>query len=327
MFNIKKFNIRKFNIKSFNIKNVNVKSPNIKNLLFYIIFFSIIFSISSFVMISLKGRIERELRDIYSRQLLEKLEEIKSAEQLDTKGSLRMFKYMVPEKIDEILAELKSRVDLFEKKTGLLDQREREIDSFRADLESQKEELISMRGKLSEALLSVGSERVALDNDLVVFNKSERKNLKHLAAVYASMEASKAAVILSQLNSETGAKVLASMPSKKSANILAEIVPAGAAKLTEQMRKLEIVNTASGEALKQRNLKKLAKIYQDMEANKAVSIIEKLDDEITVSILSYMDQKKLAKILDLVQSEKASKLTEKIRNKIKQQEKTKTKGA
>ncbi len=327
MFNIKKFNIKKFNIKSFNIKKFNVKCPNIKTLLFYIIFFSIMFSASSFVMISLKGSIEKKLSNFYSKQLLEKLEEIKSAEQLDTKGPLRMFKHLAPEKIDEIVAELKSRIDLYEKKTGLLDQREREINSFKKDLESQKEELVSMRGKLSEALLSVGRERVALDNDLVVFNESERKNLKHLAAVYASMEASKAAVILSQLNSETGAKVLASMPSKKSAKILAEIVPAGAAKFTEQMRKLEIVNTVSGEALKQRNLKKLATIYEDMEANKAVSIIEKLDDETTVSILSYMDEKKLAKILNLVQSEKASRLTEKIRNKIKQKEKTKIKGA
>ncbi|KKK85675.1 hypothetical protein LCGC14_2770900, partial [marine sediment metagenome] len=46
-----------------------------------------------------------------------------------------------------------------------------------------------------------------------------------------------------------------------------------------------------------------------------------------VSILSCMDEKKLAKILDLLQSEKALELTEKIRNKIKQKEKSKIKGA
>ena len=115
MFNIKKFNIKKFNIKSFNIKKFDVKCPNIKNLLFYIIFFSIMFSASSFVMISLKGSIEKKLSNFYSKQLLEKLEEIKSAEQLDTKGPLRMFKHLAPEKIDEIVAELKSRIDLYEK--------------------------------------------------------------------------------------------------------------------------------------------------------------------------------------------------------------------
>ena len=326
MFDIKKFNIKKF----INIKELNIKKllfSNIKKLSFYIIFFVIMFSASSYVMISLKVRIEDELRDVYSQQLLKILEERDSIGALDTKGPLRKFKSLSPEKINEFIVELKQRVDLYEKKTGLLDQRERQIDSFKADLETQKEELIFIRGELSEALLLASRERVALDNDLIVFNKSERKNLKRLAAVYASMEASKAAVIISQLNSETGAKVLVSMPSKKSANILVEIVPAGAVKLTEQMRKLEIVSNESEETLKQRNLKKLAAIYQDMEANRAVSIIEKLDDEITVSILSYMDEKKLAKILDLVQSEKASKLTEKIRNKIKQQEKTKVKGA
>jgi len=330
LINIKKFNIKKFNIKKFNIKELNIKEllfSNIKKLLFYIVLFFIIFSTSSFVMLSLKVRTERELGEIYSKQLLKKLEESESMEQLDTKEASIMFRQLSPEKIDEFLSELSSRVDLYGNKIGLLDQKEREMDSFRADLESQKEELVSMRGKLSEALLLVSRERVALDSDLVVFDENERKNLKHLAAVYASMEASKAADILSQLNSDTGAKVLVIMPSKKAANILAEIVPTGAAKFTEQMRKLEIADKASGEALKQKNLKKLATIYQSIEANKAVSIIEKLDDETTVSILSYMDEKKLAKILDLVQSEKASELTEKIRNKIKQKGKTKIKGA
>ena len=337
MFNIKKFNIKelinikKFNIKELiNIKKFNIKEllfSNIKKLLFYIVVFFIIFSASSFVMITLKVRTERELGEIYSKQLLKQLEESERTKHLNTKEALVVFRQMAPEKIDEFLLELRSRVDLYGNKIGLLDQKEKEMESFRADLAGQKEELISMRGRLSEALLLVSRERVALDNDLVVFDENERKNLKRLAVVYASMEASKAADILSQLNSETAAKVLVVMPSKKSANVLAAIVPAGAAKFTEQMRKLEITDNASGEALKQKNLKKLAAIYQGMEASRAVSVIEKLDEETVVSILSCMDEKKLAKILDLLQSEKALELTEKIRNKIKQKGKTEIKGA
>lgn len=127
---------------------------------------------------------------------------------------------------------------------------------------------------------------------LLFLTRVKEKNLKHLANVYASMEASKAAGILSQLNSETGAKVMASMPSRKSAKILAEIDPATAASISEQIKKLEFVNKTSEEAFKQRNLKKLAAIYQDMEAGNTLSIMRKMDYDTAVNILSYMDEKK-----------------------------------
>jgi flagellar motility protein MotE (MotC chaperone) len=172
-----------------------------------------------------------------------------------------------------------------------------------------------MRDKHSETLQLIGKERVSLDKDLLVFKGIELKNIKNLAVVYASMDASKSAKALRQLSSETGAKVLASMPAKKSAKVLEEIGPEVAAEISEQMKKLETVKKLSDEALKRRNLKALAGVYQRMEPNKTLAVLKELDDETSVNILSYMEEKKLAKILESMGAEEASELTEKIRKK------------
>ncbi len=306
---------------------LNIKRFLPKKFLPYLIVFSVVFSISSLAMISLKKKIEDQQSKVFSKQLdkikekiVERIKQQDQPEQSESKDVLRTFKQLSPEEINVFLAELKQRIDLYEKKSGLLIKKQKEIKSFKADMESQKKELVSIREKLTETLLLVSKERVALDNDLIVFDKNERKNLKRLGGVYSSMEASKSAVILSQLNSKTGAKILSSMPSKKAAIILTEIDPTEAAKLIEQMRKLEIMNKKPDESLKQKNLKKLAIIYQGMEADKAVSIIEKLDGETTINILSYMDEKKLAGILEFMEAEEASKLSEEIRNVIRKRE-------
>jgi flagellar motility protein MotE (MotC chaperone) len=80
-----------------------------------------------------------------------------------------------------------------------------------------------------------------------------------------------------------------------------------------------MVNQASGESIKGRNIRKLAAIYQKMDTEKAVSIIKKLDNETAVSILSKMNEKKLARILELVGTDEASRLTDEIRKIMKRE--------
>ena len=294
---------------------------NIKKILPFIVFFMIVFASSLYMMMSLKKNVAKELHVVYSKRL----EESKGAVVVEKKQDtpLQQFESLETEELNEFLVELKQRIDLYKKKIDLHKKNEKEIDSFKADLEIQKKELVSLRERLSIALTLVSEERVALNDDLITFSNIERKNLNHLSTVYASMDAVKAAEVLSQLNSETGAKVISGMPPKKSAKILMEVAPVGAAKLTEQLKKLEVTNKAADGSLKQKNLKKLAAIYQSMEADKAVSIIDELDEETTVSILSYMVEKKLAKILELIESERALELTEKIKNKTKEINKNK----
>ena len=294
---------------------------NIKKVLPFIVFFIIIFAASFYMMMNLKEKVEKELHVVYSKRLEQSKGVVVVEKKQDT--PLRQFESLETEELNEFLVELKQRIDLYKKKIDLHKKNEKEIDSFKADLEMQKKELVSLRDRLSTALTLVSQERIALNDDLITFSEIERKNLAHLSTVYASMDAVKAAEVLSQLNSETGAKVISGMPPKKSAKILMEVAPVGAAKLTEQLKKLEVTSKVADESLKQKNLKKLAAIYQSMEADKAVSIIEELDEETTVSILAYMAEKKLAKILELVESDRALELTEKIRNKTKEINKNK----
>ena len=58
-----------------------------------------------------------------------------------------------------------------------------------------------MRQKLYELLMLVSKARINLDRDIIVFDESERKNLKRIADIYASMEALKAAEVLSETES------------------------------------------------------------------------------------------------------------------------------
>jgi flagellar motility protein MotE (MotC chaperone) len=240
-------------------------------------------------------------------------------EKNEQKEAVRMIRKFSSDEIRKYQTELRQRIDLYEKKVTLLDKKEKEIESFKTDVEGRKSEITSMREKLDEALMFISAERIDLDSDIVVFNESERKNLKRLADIYASMEALKAADVLSKLNHDTSAKVLSGMPTKKSAKILSEFNPSGAATISEQMKNLQMVNQASDESLKRRNIMKLAAIYQKMDTEKAVSIIKKLDNETAVSILSKMNEKKLARILELVGTNEASRLTDEIRKIMKRE--------
>lgn len=294
---------------------------NIKKFIPYILFFIVFFSISSFVMIALKKGIEKKLGEYYSSKILE-IEEVYSKkessqkeeiEQKKTKEAVRVLKGFSPDEIRKYQLELRQRIALYEKKFALLSKEEREIEAFKADVENRKKEMMTMRKKLDGALLLISKERIDLDRDLIVFDESERKNLKRLATIYSSMDALKAAEILSKLKNNTSAKVLTGMQSKKSAKILSAFDSTAAAAISEKMKRLQAVNKGTGETLKERNIKKLAAIYQRIETEKAVSIMKKLEYETAISILSKMNEKNLAKILEFVEADEASKLTEAIR--------------
>ncbi|MCR4289328.1 MAG: hypothetical protein NUV86_03595 [Candidatus Scalindua sp.] len=300
---------------------------NKKKLIPYVLFFIVFFSISSLVMINLKKGIEKKMAESYSSKLSEMEEEYnkkersekEASEQNKTKEAVRAIKGFSPDEIRKYQQELQERIRLYEEKSALLRKKEREIDAFKADVENSKKEMASMRIKLDGALLLISKERIDLDRDLIVFDESERKNLKRLADIYSSMDALKAAEVLGKLEKVTSAKILTGMQSKKSANIISEFDPSFAATISEKMKRLQVVNKDSDETIKERNVKKLAAIYQRIETEKAVSIIKKLEYETAISILSKMNEKNLAKILEFVETDEASKLTEAIREIMKKE--------
>src|SRR3972149_10865056 len=196
---------------------------NIKKYIPHILFFIVFFSVSSVVMIVLKKGTEEKLKKYYSARLLEIREEYSRKEssekavneEEEKKEAVRTLMKFTPDEIRKYQLELRQRIDLYEKKAALLDKKEKEIETFKTDVENRKSEIASMREKLDEALMFISAERIDLDSDLVVFKESERRNLKRLADIYASMDALKAADVLSKLNHDTSAKVLSGMPSKK----------------------------------------------------------------------------------------------------------------
>ena len=309
---------------------------NIKKYIPYILFFIIFFSVSTVSMVVLKKGVEEKVRKHYSTKLLvakkkysylegsgKAINEEKEKE--EKKEAVREIRKFSSDEIRKYQAELRQRIDLYEKKVALLGKKEKEIEAFETDVEGRKSEIASMRGELDEALMLISTERIDLDSDLVVFNESERKNLKRLADIYASMEGLKAAAVLSKLSLDTSAKVLSGMPTKKSAKILSEFNPSGAATICEQMKNLQMVNRSSGETLKVRNVMKLAAIYQKMDTEKAVSIIKRLNNETAVSILSKMGKKKLAKILEMLGTDEATRLTDEVRKILKRESQEKDK--
>ncbi len=297
---------------------------NIKKHITYILLFVISFTLSSATMILVKKRTKESAERVYSTKLLEITSE-KSHKESDnnatdgSKNAVRRLKEFSPEEIRRYLSELRQRTELYQNKSALLDKKEKEIDAFKIDIENRKHEIIAMRKKLDEELILISKARIDFDSDLIAFNESEQKNLKRLADIYGSMEASKAADVLNKMKNETSAKVLASMPSKKSAKILSEINPASAATISEQIKRLQMPNRISDESFKERNIKKLATIYQQMDIERAISIIEALDNETAVSILSKMNEKRLARILELVETDEASKLIGEIREIMKKE--------
>ncbi len=235
------------------------------------------------------------------------------------RNATRILRKFSSVEIREYQQELRQRLDIYEKKIALLKKDEKEIEAFKADIEYRKSEIASMKKMLEDELELISRERIDLDSNIVAFGKNERKNLQRLSDIYASMEALKAADVLSKLNHNTGAKVLSGMPSKKSAKILAEIDPSGAAVICEQIKKLYIADSESDDSLKKKNIMKLAAIYQKMDTEKAVTIMNELEKETAISILSKMAEKKLAKILEFVEVEEASTLTEEIRKILKRE--------
>jgi flagellar motility protein MotE (MotC chaperone) len=200
------------------MKMIKIKL-DIKKHIPYILFFIVFFSVSSVAMIVLKKGIEEKLGKYYSAKLLETREKYshlegsgnainEENEEEKMKEAVRMIRKFSPDEIRKYQKELRQRIDLYEKKVALLDKKEKEIEAFETDVEGRKSEIASMREELDEALMFISAERIELDSDLVVFNESERKNLKRLADIYASMEALKAANVLSKLSHDTSAKVL-----------------------------------------------------------------------------------------------------------------------
>lgn len=120
-----------------------------------------------------------------------------------------------------------------------LRQREEELQLLRGQVQSEIEELQALKLELEQM-------RAAMDQEFVVIEQVEQRNLRALATVYAEMKAPAAVRILGEMDVLTVVKILSLMPQEASARILATMADAQeettirrAAQITDLMRKVK----------------------------------------------------------------------------------------
>lgn len=123
---------------------------------------------------------------------------------------------------------------------GLLDVEKQRTDAarMRAELETEKDAMVALGGKLEEQAKNLQAGREELDLAANRVAAQELKNLKAAAVLYEQMEPSAAAAILGSLGPDTAAKVLAQMVPRKSGRIL-EALPIPRA--TEIARRMQAI--------------------------------------------------------------------------------------
>ncbi len=113
---------------------------NFKKHITYILLFIITFSLSSVAMISVKKKAEERLSQVYSVKLSEvirKNEQSKSSQEVAAaqegiEDAVRALKAFSPIEIRDYQTELCQRIELYQKKTALLEKQEKEIDAYKS---------------------------------------------------------------------------------------------------------------------------------------------------------------------------------------------------
>lgn len=150
-----------------------------------------------------------------------------------------IFKPLSSNEVANMLKEIETEKREYAKRNDLLDFREKNLESLRADLEAERKQLDALKLELNKVLDSVVAQKVELQKKSIQIDEVESKNIKKLAAVYKDMKPEKAAVIIKEMDEETAVKLLTMMDDKSSAKVLESFSPDLAVKLTEKLRFLK----------------------------------------------------------------------------------------
>jgi flagellar motility protein MotE (MotC chaperone) len=118
------------------------------------------------------------------------------------------------------------------------DTRDHTLELLRAQIASERSELLAMR----ESLLQL---RKSIEADFIMIQEQERANLQQLASIYAEVNAAAAVKVFEGLDDETVVKILSLMPAESSARVLGAMGASTdnrtlkrAAQLTSQLTKV-----------------------------------------------------------------------------------------
>ena len=150
-----------------------------------------------------------------------------------------IFKPLSSNEMAKMLKEVEGKKREYEKRNELLDFKEKTLELLRADMETERKELDTLKLELNKILDSVTTQNVALKKETIQMDEAESKNIKKLATVYEGMKPEKAAIIIKEMDEETAVKLLTMMDVKSSGKILESFEPNLAVKLSKKLKLLK----------------------------------------------------------------------------------------
>jgi len=105
--------------------------------------------------------------------------------------------------------------------------KEAALKTLETDLNARQQRLTALEGQVKSLIDQA--------------NAMKDEKLKHLITVYVNMKAKQAAQVLETLDENTAVKILAGMSGRQAGEILSSVNPKKAARLTEDLTKMQIV--------------------------------------------------------------------------------------
>lgn len=108
------------------------------------------------------------------------------------------------------------------------------------ELAAKEKALAALEQELDQKLVRLQELEAKLNRMLEDAKEVRDKKLKHLIDVYSNMKAKQAAAVIETLNEKIAVKILAGMRGRQAGEILTYVKPAKAARLSEQLTKMQV---------------------------------------------------------------------------------------
>lgn len=146
--------------------------------------------------------------------------------------------------LDELVQELKARMESCRKKEAELEKREKRLAMAQESLTKQAKDVENQLIQLKAPLANLQAEQRRLKDTQVLITSQEGANLKKTAAIYEKMDAASGGKILENMctgqQEDDAARILHFMSEKSAAKVLMEITDKNlVAKLTDKLKRMK----------------------------------------------------------------------------------------
>lgn len=134
---------------------------------------------------------------------------------------------MKEKELDELIKEVRLKIDSCQRREKQLDKREKSIQMAEGLMKNQAEELEALRVQLVAPMNRIREAMAALENSRIRIRKEEQINIKRIAAVCEKMDSASGSAMLASMCSnnqeEDAVKILRFMSERSAGKILAEM--------------------------------------------------------------------------------------------------------